>query len=143
MPYLQDTEYDLSPRTESSYIISSYHRRPSGNINKSIWIISNEEEIDCFISSKNSNWVKDSTCWGLKLINNALQVIGRCPTSDELKIAKFVDGNKNNIWHGYPADYKNKKQDIPHTSVLTIWKNNHYLGKSDIRKLKQQLPCSL
>lgn len=143
MPYRTDIEYNLAPLTASTYLVSSHHRRARGNNNKSIWTITNDEEVQCFIFSKNSNWVEGSICWGLKLINNAIQVIGRNPAREDLKIAKFVDSNNNNIWHGYPADCKNKKQDIPNTEVLTIWKNNNYLGKSDVRKLKQQIPCNL
>lgn len=143
MPYQQDIEYNLAPQTASVYFVSSHHRRTRGNNNKSIWTISNDEEVECFIFSKNSNWVDGSICWGLRLLNNVIQVIGRNPAREDLKIAKFVDGTNNNIWHGYPADCKNKKQDIPNTEVLTIWKNNNYLSKSDVRKLKQQLPCNL
>jgi len=142
MSYLQDTPYNLAPRTKSTYIISSQHRQ-LGNPNKSIWSIPYEEEIDCFILSKTSKWINGSVCWGLKPINNRLEVIGKNNDQEDLKIAKFVDGNKNNIWHGYPADCKRKKQDIPDTEILVIWKNKELIGKSDVRKLKQQMTCNL
>ena len=144
MPYRQNIEYDLSPRTNSRYIISSHHRRIHGNRNKSRWTISHDEEVECFIFSKNSNWVQDITiCWGIKLLNKRLQVVGVNFANKDLKIAKFIDGNGNNVWHGYPADFKNKIQDIPYIDILVIWKNYNYIGKSDVRKIKQQQSCNL
>ena len=57
--------------------------------------------------------------------------------------AKFVDGSKNNIWHGYPANILANKQDIPPTSILLLWEKLNYINKSDIRKINQQMPCNL
>jgi len=142
MPYQQDIPYYLAPRTKSTYFISSQHRQ-LGNPNKSIWTISHEEEIDCFILSKTSKWISGSVCWGLKPIDNRLDVIGRNSVQEDIKIAKFVDGDKKNIWHGYPADCRRKKKDIPDTEILVIWKDKGLIGKSDVRKLKQQMTCNL
>ena len=143
MPYQVDRDYDLNPTIDCTYMISSHHRRTSGNNNKSVWTISNNEEVNLFIFSKTSNWVEDNICYGLKLNGKTILVVGKTPNSQDLKIAKFVDGNRNNRWHGYPADPKNKKQDIPCMEILTIWRNLNYIGKSDVRKLKQQISCSL
>ena len=62
---------------------------------------------------------------------------------EDLKVAKFVDGSKNNIWHGYPANILANKQDIPPTSILLLWEKLNYINKSDIRKINQQMPCNL
>jgi hypothetical protein len=143
MPYRVNIEYNLNPTLDCIYKISPLHRRTRGNTDKSIWTISNEEEVELFIFSKSANWTEDNVCYGLKLNGTAILVIGRTPDNHNLKIAKFVDGNRNNKWHGYPADPKNKSQDIPCTEILTSWRNLNYIGKSDVRKLKQQIPCDL
>lgn len=143
MPYQVDIDYDLNPTIDCTYKVSSHHRRTRGNNNKCIWTISNDEEVSLFIFSKNSNWTEDNICYGLKLNGTNILVVGRTPNNQDLKIAKFIDGSRNNKWHGYPADPKNRKQDIPSVKILTTWKNFNYIGKSDVRKLKQQIPCSL
>jgi hypothetical protein len=143
MPHQVDIDYDLNPTVDCTYKVSSHHRRTKGNTNKSVWKITNDEEVELFIFSKNSNWVEGSSCYGLRLNGTTALVVGRNPAKEDLKIAKFVDSNGNNKWHGYPADPKNKKQDIPCMKILTVWKNMSYIGKSDIRKLKQQIPCNL
>ncbi len=143
MPYQVDIDYDLKPSIDCIYKVSSHHRRTRGNTNKSVWTISNDEEVGLFIFSKTSNWVEEYVCYGLKLNGTTILVVGRNPGNDDLKIAKFVDSNRNNKWHGYPADPKKKKQDIPCMEILTEWKNMNYIAKSDVRKLKQQIPCDL
>ena len=141
--YKQNTELDLRPDTDYRYVISSQHRK-IGNPHKSVWTITYEEEVMCFIMSINSNWNDDSISWGIKLSSSSsLHVIGKNTANEELKIAKFVDGSNNDIWHGYPADYKNNVQDIPPSTVLEKWKNNKYINKSHVRKIKQQLLCNL
>ena len=55
MAYITDVEIDLTTRTIGNYIISSQHRR-KGNPNKSIWTISFDEEVECFINAMNGNW---------------------------------------------------------------------------------------
>jgi hypothetical protein len=142
MPFTRDTELDLNIRSTDKYIISSQHRR-SGNPNKSIWTITNEEEVACFILSVNSNWTSNHIGWGIKLIGSVLQVVGRNDANADLKFAKFVDGTKRKVWHGWPADYRRKKQDIPSTIVLALWKNKNYISKSQVRKIKQQITCNL
>jgi hypothetical protein len=62
----------------------------------------------------------------------------------QLFIAKFVDSNKNDQWHGYPADpCGNKQQDIPPETVLNIWLQEQYLRPSIIRKLTKGQKCKL
>jgi hypothetical protein len=143
MPYKVDIDYDLKPKIDCIYKVSSHHRRTKGNTNKSVWTITIDEEVDLFIFSKNSNWVEGKICYGLLLSGTTLLVVGRNPEKEDLKIAKFVDSNDNNKWHGYPADPKNRKQDIPCMELLSVWRDKKYIGKSDVRKLKQQIPCDL
>lgn len=144
MAYALDTEIDLSPHTTNKYIISSYHRnRGRRKSDKCIWIITRDEEVQCFITSVNSNWGGSSVYWGLKLIGNNPQTIGENYYREQLKIAKFINGNGGNVWHGYPADYLRRIQDIPDTEILQIWVKSGYIQKSHFRKIRQGMPCNL
>lgn len=144
MSYTSDTEIDLE--IGDNYIISSQHRR-TGNSNKSIWTITFIEEVDCFIEAMNGGWKSGSEAWSLKVSNDKLQVVGEnidmSGMKQELKLAKFVDGTKNKVWHGYPADYMNKNQDRPSTEVLKVWVNLGYLTKSKMNKIRQGQSCNL
>ncbi len=142
MPYPVDTEIDLTIHQTGKYIISSQHRR-RGNPNKSIWTISFEEEVNCFIQALNSNWKTGTEAWGIRLNGNILQVVGLNNYRQELKLAKFVDGNKINIWHGYPADYMSKAQDRPATNILKAWVNNGFLTKAKMSKIRLGQSCNL
>ena len=90
-----------------------------------------------------NTWQQDFSAWGLHIVNSTPDVLGKGVNKEDLKVAKFVDGNKNNIWHGYPANILANKQDIPPTSILLLWEKLNYINKSDIRKINQQMPCNL
>lgn len=54
MPHIQDTNIDLRPKVECSYIISFQYRRV-GNPHKSLWLITHDEELGIqYNSSKHS-----------------------------------------------------------------------------------------
>jgi len=142
MPYTADTEIDLTEQTSGNYIISSQHRR-TGNPNKSVWTITYDEEIECFIQSMNGKWKLDTQAWGLKVVNNVIQIIGLSPDNQELKLAKFVDGNNINVWHGYPADYMKKSQDRPTTNILQIWVRSGFITKAKMSKIRLGQSCNL
>ena len=142
MPYTADIEIDLTTRTTGNYIISSQHRR-TGNPNKSIWTINFDEEVECFINAMNGNWKTEAIAWGIKTIGDVLHVVGLNPDNEELKIAKFVDGSKTNVWHGYPADYMRKAQDRPETVILKTWVDNGYITKAKMSKIRLGQSCNL
>ena len=142
MPYLADQVINLTPKINKRYIISSQHRR-KGNPKKCVWIITFNEEVDCFIQAINQNWKDGDEAWGLKLHNTTLQILGENNDNDELKLAKFIDGNNNDIWHGYPADHMNRPQDIPTEAILKIWVSKHYITKSKMNKIRRGQACSL
>lgn len=141
MPYTTDIEIDLTEKANCKYIISSQHR--NGNPNKSIWTISYEEEVNCFIETITKNWKENSVAWGVKVINDLIQVVGLNNAKVELKLAKFVDGSNKNVWHGYPADYMNKSQDRPTTDILKNWVVNGYLTKAKMSKIRLGQSCNL
>lgn len=142
MQYKLDTEIDLKNEISCNYIISSQHRQ-TGNPQKSIWKITYKEEVQCFIQAIDCNWKSDSTAWGIKLKDASLQVIGHNNNGQDLKVAKFVDGSNNNVWHGYPADHMNKAHDRPTTTVLKDWVQKGYLTKAKMSKIRQGQSCSL
>lgn len=142
MTFKLDSEIDLRPHLNCKYIIASQHRK-TGNPKKCIWLITRKDEIDCFVYSKQANWQVEYICWGLKLVDSIPQAIGKNPNKEILKIAKFINGNRHDTWHGYPADYLRRSQDIPATKILQIWTNKGYISKSDFRKIRQGMPCGL
>lgn len=146
MPYIADTPYDLSTvvNEQCSYIISSQHRR-TGNPDKSIWIISHDEELDCFVFSYRERWfeLNIDICWGIYILGNNLQVIGRNADGFESKIAKFIDSNRNTRWHGYPADYFIKSQDRPPTEILQRWVIDGYISKPSMSRIRTGKKCNL
>jgi hypothetical protein len=142
MPYRQDIEIELQETEPSKYFISSQHRR-TGNPNKSIWTISFEEEVNCFIQTISNNWKAGFEAWGIKLNGNTLQVVGLSNNNYELKLAKFVDGTNTDVWHGYPADHMYKSQDRPTTEILKFWVTEGYLTKAKMNKIRQGQLCNL
>ena len=143
MPYQQDIEYDLEDKglEDCRYIISSQHR--NGNPNKSIWTLSHDGEIDCFVFSFSSEWKDDNTCWGVSVIGQNIQVVGHNTNNEVLKIAKFVDANANKLWHGYPADYMRNSQDRPTTNTLRDWVTKGYITKAKMSKIRLGQSCNL
>ncbi len=142
MPFKLDTEIELVAPLTGRYIISSQHRK-IGNPHKSIWTITRQEEFNCFVNSKRRAWYSENSYWGLRLIEGQIVEVGKNNAKKELKIAKFIGGEVTDIWHGYPADYLNRKQDIPAVNILITWVDNGYIGKSEFRKIRQGMPCNL
>ncbi len=142
MAYTADTEIDLTELAQANYIISSQHRR-RGNPNKSVWTISYDEEVDCFIETMTREWQIGTVAWGIKVVEDILQVVGVNNIRQELKLAKFVDGADTNVWHGYPADYMRKAQDRPATNILKLWVNDGFITKAKMSKIRLGQSCNL
>jgi hypothetical protein len=113
-----------------------------GHPNKSCWLISNEDEIECFITSNTSSWTESNIGWGLKSVDGEIQVIGESTQRVELKLAKFI-GDQNDLWHGYPADYIMKNQDRPSATVLKMWCESGFIVKHQLLKIRQGKQCNL
>lgn len=125
------------------YTISAKHR--GVNRDKSHWAIRMPKEVALFTTTLKSGFEdKDKNCaWNILKVNGEVVVIGYSVSKQELKIAKFVDSNKNDSWHGYPADYMRKNQDIPSTKVLKLWYDNGLISASTMKKIKGGQPCNL
>lgn len=125
------------------YIIASQHRLMT-NQHKSFWIISPEGELDCFQLTISKGWYQNNRGWGLCLSTEGkLNYLGKNNISELLKIAKFIDSVPNNHWHGYPADYRRKTQDIPPIDILKEWYDEGLLEKHCISKIKAGKVCNL
>ncbi|WP_271765927.1 hypothetical protein [Aquimarina algiphila] len=144
MPYTTDTEIEIELDEEitTRYIISSQHRA-TGNPNKTVWSVDFNDEVECFRLSKTSDWIQDNYGWGIKVINSIIQYIGHNFENETLKLAKFVDGNGNDIWHGYPADYLRRSQDRPPTFILKNWVEQGFLTKAKMNKIRRGQSCNL
>ena len=142
MPYRQDIDIELEETEPSKYLISSQHRK-KGNPNKSIWTISLEDEVNCFIQTICNNWKAGVEAWGIKPNGNTLQVVGVNNNNEQLKLAKFVDGTNTDVWHGYPADHMYKAQDRPTTEILKSWVEQGYITKPKMSKIRQGKLCNL
>jgi hypothetical protein len=147
MTYTADTEIDLKVNIDLEehkfkYIISSQHRK-TGNPNKCIWKITFDQEVDCFIMTVSEKWKDGIHGWGLKALDNVLQVVGVNNIKEELKLAKFIDGTNTNVWHGYPADYVSKSNDRPTTEILKKWVDLGYITKAKMSKIRLGQSCNL
>ncbi len=123
------------------YLINPQHR--TRNRQKSIWKINQQEEVASFTLSFNKHWHQKSLGWGLHMVNGKAQFLGVAAPDHcrPLMLAKFVDGNKNNHWHGYPADHERHAQDRPPVAILDTWLRTRTLTGRQIRNIQAGFPC--
>jgi len=129
------------------YFSKTDHRDQS--VPKSQWTVTFAEEQGCFKNATAAGWNGGNTTrWGLHTISSAkpafLGLSARAyGTSRQLFIAKFVDSDANDSWHGYPADPYRLHQDIPPSMILNVWQRLAYLRPALVRKLGKGQRCSL
>lgn len=139
-----DRQYKLSDiyadiHDECVYISVSYHR--NGNPKKSQWSISIEEEFESFKTSRLQNWTSNKRGWGLHPSKPNFEV-GTLSNEEVVFIARFQEMSPDgqpikDIWHGYPADIRNKKNDIPTDAILKCWLENSYINKSQFSRIRR------
>lgn len=119
----------LSPL--ESYTCKADHRNKT-NKNKTLWRITEADEIECFEESIAKNWnapkARNRMGWGVILDpSNKPSVVGVAPPDyrRELIFARFDEGNPA-AWHGCPADYLARIQDTPSKDVLMAWVGLRY-----------------
>ncbi len=138
-----DTEHLVLPSIY--YIHKADHR--NGSPDKSQWTILEPVERRCFERAYTSWRCSGYNCWGLHLEDNRVAYLGvtkrSAPETRNLFVAKFLDGNRNNKWHGYPADHVLNQQDIPPEDVLAMWLAAQLLRPAIIRKLSKGQKCKL
>lgn len=133
----------ISEDREVVYTISKKHR--GHNKKKSYWSIKMPREIALFRTAL-QNGYEDKTnniAWNLNIVNGEICIVGHTVDKKELKLAKFVDSNHNEKWHGYPADYIKNSQDRPSAKVLELWNNAGIISTATMKKIKGGQPCNL
>lgn len=100
------------------------------------------------------NWKEDTyKGWGINLLPNVttilhdqtfeVQNLGKGLDNEDLKICKFVEGNKGD-WHGYPINYTLKNQEyIPERIIDSWWKELKVIDKSDYNDIRTKQESSL
>ena len=115
------------------YQINPQHR--DGNLKKSQWSISCEDEVAVFAQTCSDGLVEENQyMWGLYMPGNKPEVLGYTKNKYDSKIAIFDNGKHNGFWHGYPADYI-KNNDVPPSDFLDYWRDKQLINKSDINKI--------
>lgn len=124
-----------------SYIHIKAHRNSSPQ--KSQWTINRNEEVAIFHNSIARGWILKNSGWGLYMPNGTPAYLGIDKSkSKNLFIAKFVSKNSN-FWHGYPADYTRRPQDVPHEEVINSWIRVQLFSKAKARKILRGQKCNL
>jgi hypothetical protein len=116
----------------------------NGNHHKSQWTISQREEVQSFTHSHTQAWFIGSRGWGLHIANGVPEYLGvAVDRSRRLFVARFVDGNADQKWHGYPADHQNKANDRLPEELKRLWLQDNVLAPAKVRKLAKGERCNL
>ena len=120
-----------------------HHRQAAYARQKSQWTISETIELAVYQNSVNNNWLADTAYWGLHLKGYIAHQLGvsRQPSSDGLKIAKFVVDQQNN-WHGYPVAHWISPWDNPSDEILRKWKAAGIINKAKMAKIHRGQKCN-
>lgn len=134
----------LTHQIEPGILYSHHPDHRNGTARKSQWIIPEHDERVCFSTARTRGWTSEGVGWGLHLPNARVEYLGIDDGGEySLFIAKFVDGNKNGQWHGYPGDPQRHAADIPSPDVLRSWLHCELLSAAKIRKIARGQPCNL
>lgn len=125
----------------NQYTHHPHHRDTSRRYEKSQWVISIPEELNCFNLAVASGWAEDSNCWGLHLANQNPMVLGQYGVVNSAYIAKFV--TDQNIWHGYPVVHWNTPYDRPGQNVLNAWQAAGFITRPVKSKIVRGKKCDL
>lgn len=138
MTYSHDVQGEI-------YIVVDYHRKASYIANKSQWLVTIDEEMDCFRNTINNNWKENENGWGIRWDagHRVLVVLGKSVSQYDLKIAKFTKDVNLNHWHGYPADWQQRTQDRPPIKILNDWRTTGFISKHKMAKIRNGKKCDL
>ena len=147
---LKPDTYYLQDETISLYYASiSYHRNGTRLNEKSQWEISIEDEFELFNTnySNVSGYFDNHVGWGVSYTQDAdkciVNAIGRGTSKETLYFVKYLDGGKDNKWHGYPANYMLNIHDKPSSHFLTAIYNEGIISKPQFAKIKKGKRCDL
>lgn len=128
------------------YLCAGQHRTPRQRREKSLWSISVDDEVNCFILAHNNKWLLPSanSGWSLHICNYKKPgVLGINRFGEDLKIAKFVNKSQAKEWHGYPADYERNINDRPKTEILIDWVDKAFIDKTCMVRIQKGKGCAL
>lgn len=136
MPTHIDNPFKINSHT--TYTCIGYHRGQP-NEHKSVWDITTTQERDCFLQTLSNQWIDimngKSIGWGFIKNTRFIRIgTGTTPERRKLYYAKFIDGNNNGQWHGYPADYK-KISDRVSPSIRERWMAEGFINKHELSRL--------
>lgn len=133
----------ITDEREVLYTISKKHR--GRNKEKSYWSIKMPREIALFRSALQNGYEDkaNNIAWNLNIVNGENCIVGYTVDKRELKLAKFVDSNHNEKWHGYPANYIKNSQDRPSAKILQLWCSIGIISTATMKKIKGGQPCNL
>ena len=125
------------------YLVSDKHRQ-RGNPNKSVWIVSPNEEYGCFEFTYENNWIEDNDAWGyLSDGSNHLVVLGQGIDGEQLQIARFKKDPNAAEWHGYPCNYIANTNDVPPVKIIQKWVDKKAITKAKMSKIQRGIACNL
>lgn len=121
---------------EIKYLFYEKHRGKATN-SISVWDANFTDELSCFKECVNRQWIFENNGWGhIKISDDEYMVLGHNSFNPVLRFAKFV-GDNTGLWHGYPADFKQKPNDKPKNVILLRWLNEKFISKHVYRKIQQ------
>ena len=127
---------------EYQYLSKQDHR--DGTAIKSQWCISDDQEYASFALGINSGWVVHQSAWGLHLVNNVADYLGRAAVNPGPDTPLFVSFFQlANPCHGYPSDPKRSTREVPPKEVQSDWLAKRYLRPAVVRKIGRGLTCKL
>lgn len=137
-----------------SYAFHPHHRNDSYRDDphrKSQWRpdFPQNTELECFfLCFVNEWWVTGiqgkREGWGVYLPPGPFRYVGSSADARrDLLLAKFVDGTGSHSWHGYPADYQARPQDVPDPDVLKEWLRARPISPRAVRLISSGQPCDL
>jgi hypothetical protein len=124
---------------ECLYLHSAKHR--DGNLGKSQWTISQEEEAGSFKNTCEKNWRDGRSGWGIHTVGNKIAYLGYDREVGKVFLAKY-DNHAEGEWHGYPCNYRINNQ-VPPQEILTDWVAEGILKLSKVRKITRGQRCAI
>lgn len=127
------------------YMPVSVHRRQDSP-HKSWWDIKMDEEIACFLQANALSTLIAGSGWAVHLGGGTrpttLGYRWKGGKAFPLVVAKFVNKNESlGPWHGYPADYQDKPQDLPPVNVLQRWADEGFIRRHEVTRIRRGIKC--
>lgn len=118
------------------YHALAYHRGEPDE-DKCVWTLSQNEEFDCFVAAYARGYIEGPLGWGYWRPNAVLVALGRNLFGEAIILAKFKGDRSCENYHGYPADYRRKRQDVPPINLLLDWYRGGALPKYAAARIRQ------